>query len=224
MRKKVKTVLLAAVVLFLAGHLGMADPVFVDSADFTGSRSTGGGGLVGTANWDNGNFTLSWQITDNLDGTFTYNYIISGEGERHKNLSHWILELSQGPDWSGVFANITGPVEVKTHSQDAGNPGLPGSVYGVKFDFRGLDITFTTSQAPVWGDFYAKDGKTGGPGGGSDIIAYNANFGKDPANYTDFTGFIARPDGERTAVPEPGTLVLLGSGLLLSGLLRKRSR
>lgn len=216
-----RKLLLAAIFFLLAGHFGMADPVFLDVANFSGSRHTGaGGGLVGTANWDDGNFTLSWEITDNQNGTYTYNYIIGGPGELAKNLSHWILELSEGPDWDGVFDNTGGDTEVKTHPSGGGNPGMPGSVYGVKFDSRALDVTFTTDQAPVWGDFYAKDGVSNG----DNVLAYNLNFGGVPADAGSFTGFIARPDGQGTSVPEPGTLVLLGSGLLLSALMRRKNR
>jgi hypothetical protein len=60
---------------------------------------------------------------------------------------------------------------------------MPDSgIYGVKFETRQDDpankvtITFTTLHQPVWGDFYAVDGKKPG----SPTYAYNTGFGIDP--------------------------------------------
>jgi len=77
-------------------------------------------------------------------------------------------------------------------------------------------VTFTTEQAPVWGDFFAT--------GGQDY-AYNVGISTLPdAGTTDFTYWIARPDGA-TSVPEPSTLVLLLSGMgVLAGAARFRKK
>ena len=76
------------------------------------------------------------------------------------------------------------------------------------------------------GDFYAKDG--GGTDEATAVVAYNDNFGDWPSDFNDFTGFIARPDGITVdpgpinSVPEPGTLTLLGMGLFVAAVFRKR--
>jgi hypothetical protein len=71
----------------------------------------------------------------------------------------------------------------------------------------------------VWGDFYAKDGKQNN----IDAIAYNANFGTDPdGTTTDFSGWIATPDGGSTSVPDASIMLLLGSAFIALGLFRRK--
>jgi hypothetical protein len=191
-----------------------------ESADLTGSIDWETGGIVATGNWAAAGTSLSWDITDNSDGTFTYEYTwVTAE----KDLSHIIIELTEDIITDDDIVDLVGSVdidefEVKLNTENQGNPGLPLSFYGIKIDLdedtTEFVFSFTVEQAPVWGNFYAKDGKTGGRDG-IDIVAYNTDAGFGESDY-----FIARPDG--VPVPEPATMLLLGSGLIGLGLFGRR--
>ncbi|MHB1191090.1 MAG: PEP-CTERM sorting domain-containing protein, partial [Armatimonadota bacterium] len=80
-----------------------------------------------------------------------------------------------------------------------------------------LALNFRSDRAPVWGDFYAKDGKTDGVYN----TLYNSGFADDdpiaPATNGSLDGHLLRPDTTSDPVPEPGTLVgfiTLGGSLL----------
>ena len=206
------------------------DIVAVDSTYFSGqTRTSDDGGITASPQWDNGGFESSWEITDNQNGTFTYEYLITGEGGGDlgpPDLSHWILQLTPPEGiWDGIFdspgTDIT-EIDVRLYEAfEPPNPDLPGDLFGVKFDFDVEEgtyyATFTTEQVPVWGNFFA----TGG-----DDYAYNDGFLTMPVAgvTTDFNDWIARPDGA-TSVPEPSTLVLLLSGMgVLAGAARFRKK
>jgi hypothetical protein len=91
----------------------------------------------------------------------------------------------------------------------------------LKIDIASDEYYFTSTRAPVWGDFYMKDGKEDM----SDIYAYNTTFGTDdpldPPSNGSINYKILRPDTYTTIIPEPGTLLLLGSALALAGGYRR---
>jgi hypothetical protein len=199
----------------------------VGSGDWEGSRSSApGGGTTAVSAWADGGINISWLITEQ-SGLFTYEYVISGPNgsDLELVLEEWILELDPGADWTGVFPDDLTVVDLH---QVTGSDGLPlegGSLFGVQFSFDpgvlSFTIVFATTHAPVWGDFYMRDG-TAGTGGGL-VVAYNEHFAQDPQDFSDFTGFIPTPGLSAIAVPEPGTLTLLGLAfaLLASGLGRR---
>ena len=119
-------------------------------------------------------------------------------------------------------------------TQGNSNPNIPGTVHGIKVDISdGLVYSFFSSKAPVWGDFYSKDGVAGkgsGPASDADInAAWNSDFLEpDPSNapqnglLSDGGGSIyriLRPDSTSVvttttpAVPEPSSLLLFGLAL-----------
>jgi hypothetical protein len=103
-------------------------------------------------------------------------------------------------------------------NSNPGMPNPPGYIYGFKWEAPNEDLypdepdwlvmtfSFDSTKDPVWGDFYAKDGMDGDAW----TYAYNIGFGEDPSD--DFKNWIARPDG--ASVPEPGTMFLLGAGII----------
>lgn len=171
------------------------------------------GGVYATESWDSGNADLSWDVSYDR-GTNLWKYVYEFDVTA-KDLSHIIFETSDSFNVGDVYACTSEGWSLGTFgSEGNSNPGIPGSIHGLKFDGLGLNDTFTiiTDRVPVWGDFYAKDGVDGG----SSVFAYNSSFGlnsSDSIYGVSPDGFLLVPDTV-TTVPLPGALPLFGSALL----------
>ena len=175
--------------------------------------------------WDDSATKLTYAVTYN-GSYFSYEYMFE-TAEDAKGLSHWIIEIS--PNVSlGDFFDIEGSVDdALYHDEHNGNPEMPEGMWGLKFGESG-EVSFNSYRMPVWGDFFAKDGSSGGADG-TFVHAYNTGFtspDSDPLIVLDGLGnltfefdHILRPD---TVVPVPGTIILGMLGLGVAGIkLRK---
>jgi hypothetical protein len=229
-------IVLVAIAVLTAPAALLADSIS------TGTRTVPEtGGVFGSGCWDgaglcnkktDNGFQVSWDIRLSADPRYyDYSYTISGTGGAplSKELSHWILEVSDSfteLDIADVRVNghaVGWELDMYTKtSNGASNPNLEAPIWGIKFD-GGNDgvqtFTFNSTRVPVWGDFYAKSGA-------KDVLsyAYNVGIGTGPAtDASDFTAWIMTPDSvDRIQNPEPGSLILLGTGLLGIGFYARK--
>ena len=194
------------------------------SGELIGSRDSNGG-ITATDGWAGGNFELSW-IVEEDNGLWTYIYTVNTEDpldpEKTKDISHFILEVTEDGNPFNIFGDTDAFEGPKTWTEASGNPEMPNDIYGIKFDFGGSPATYTIiiDRAPVYGVFYAKDGRDDG----DEVVAWS-NALNSPTYRTDSgfttTDFIVRPDSVGV-VPVPGAVWLLGSGLIgLAGIRKK---
>lgn len=216
--------------LFSSLLIALCLTVVAQADMYTGGLSVDGGGLIASSGWNTS--TLSWSVDNTtVSGLWYYEYTLSVANNTQSKVnapSHQIIEASLGFGLSNI-GDITGGTvgaeEIQWYeSGSPSNPGLPDSVYGIKFeglpDSTEMTISFSSNKVPVWGDFYAK--------AASGEYLYNAGFANpDPldalANGT-IDNHIIRPDS--TVVPVPGAMLLasLGLGVAKLGLRRRRRR
>ncbi|MCP4567875.1 MAG: PEP-CTERM sorting domain-containing protein [FCB group bacterium] len=213
--KSLSTLILALVVVVLISQPAMA-------LSFTGSLSSPSGitASPGTP-WD-GTISLTWIVTQNIDMSWDYQYRFSYPS---KDISHFIVAISPNATANDFWGANGSPITIATYDpSNPGNPGLPSAFYGLKLDYEGNYFTFTSTKAPVWGDFYIKDGKFDG----NDVYAYNSSFGSpDPTDAPrdgTINNKILRPDSVTTTIPEPSSMILFGSVLAFAGGIRRFRR
>jgi hypothetical protein len=230
----VKSMALASVAtLSMFTSVLVADIINVDEAFWKDSRSTNaGGGITATQLWSgnkNDGFMLSWQISQS-NGLYHYIYNITDISGKSldKKLSSFILQVGDAFTSKDYLDSKGVPVKdivvSKFTSEDFGS--IPGNMYGINTSNNSstLKIDFFSTRAPVWGSFYAD----GGINAGKDVVAFNTGFtstSSTPSTGTkEFSNYIARPGAENAAaVPEPTTMVIMGSSLAAIYLARRKN-
>ena len=229
-----KKIILATLILFCCFAVNGWATIYTGSITNINSST-----FIGNQEWDydpdpsNGKLgaTLSWTVRDdhpNYLGLWWYSYTFSVGS---KAISHVILEVSDiSPDVISLFNGTTEPYAGPTgFVRDGSNPGMPDAgIYGIKWDTSGNPLIFAftivTDRMPMWGDFYAKNGQSNLPGGGF-VYGYNSGFGTDttdPIGDGNAGGWVLVPDTQTGVIPEPGTFLLLGTGLLGIAAIRYR--
>ncbi len=224
-------------------------PLTVLGITIEGSRETppesGIEATGGWADWDpngsSGGLRLDWNISqDTPESLWYYKYTftdLDGTGP-DPEISHWILQVSDVIDsqnYEQYFFTFSGPVEFGHWTADLnplpasspgdnnGNPNLPGDIHGLKFELGPTPTTFWSSQYPVWGSFYAKDGNGGSQGV---TTAWNPGLEGLDGGYdlTDITNWIPTPDTGSVMIPEPTATVLALMALVAGAVARRRRR
>lgn len=217
----------------------LTDPARAATYDYEGTISTENGGLyVSDIAW--GGASLQYGVTQN-GSLWTYSYIFTVP-DLSKEISHVIIELSDGSKGANIdsFTPESDKLELGFYSSSNGNPGMPDTgMYGLKWDLTEgayvYSFSVTTDMSPMWGDFYAKDGRNNKVSGeeNSEVYAFNTGFGSNlylhnawdsgPIYGANGYGRILVPNtAEGNPVPIPSTMLLLGSGLFGLITLRKR--
>lgn len=239
---------LLAVAIVLVGLSGSR--CFADL--YGGSISGDGGGIVATDGWVSSDTTMAWSILKPGTGagesggnyyTYTYTFTVPFGS---KALSHSIIQVSDAFDLDDeAFADaslnpgiLVADLDTYIPTVDKPNPGMPGNIYGLKFENEDIGGDFPTTggenifqwsfnslREPVWGDFYAVDGGAwwdtdddpATPDEKIWVYAYNSGFLVEPDVEA---GHIAVPD--TTEIPVPGAVLLGILGLGAAGIkLRK---
>ena len=229
-----KHIMMALAAMVLCASIASATPVYgtpVLPGDWTGQRTLTPGGGLNSAVLGNNRFEpgtgISWIITfDGMTNLYTYSYsfFAPNRSDQRQPLeqSHFILELSSpGCIVEGQSDCIQGANSVTEFRSDwdssigQSNPGMPAAIYGVKFGTGLSTYTFLSDRNPVWGNFYAKKANDG---------LWNLGLESAHSGSTDKLYFIPRPDTDSPApqIPEPGTFALLGAGIGVFALLRRR--
>ena len=211
-----KKIILATLILFCCFAVNGWATTFIGSISNISPDNT----MVGNNNWASNtilNWTVSFSSSTNL-WTYSYTFAEGGPPE----LSHSIIEVSLDFTSDNIKSGTTGGYEGPGTftSPHPSNPGLPGPIWGIKWNQGQTTWQIVTDKEPMWGDFYAK--------GGVDTYAHNLKFGLTTnalIQNGNVGGWVLVPDTGTGIIPEPGTFLLLGTGLLgLAAIRYRRSK
>jgi hypothetical protein len=197
-------------------------PATATITTWTGSLNGGtGGGIIGTDVYNSSSTTMNWSVIyDSTTQKYSYDYIFAVVGVG-KKIQHILLETT--PD---IPSDMKPPVNEWKGVGYAAGMTTDYSLYAKKISKSDItststdftwEYTFTSTHAPVWGDFFAEcDGVNT-----TNAYAYNKNFDGYIWSTAYPGGKIAVPDGvlayPKEVVPEASTLVGFGSALVMAG-------
>jgi len=215
--------LLCIIVTALAGP--------VHARTYSGALSASDGTLVVQGlTWGSPMITpasVNWSVTEIGPSLWQYEYTLTVWSY---SIGCVIIEASEGSagpafTYTDVSAATSSPAgwtdDISVGTQDAGsdNPGMPQTVYGIRFtspvDPTTLTIRFNSTRRPVWGDFYARSRGLFNPITGQmtyPMLTYLYNSGftandtdpQEPPDSTSVTDHVLVPDttsGETPLVP-----------------------
>ncbi len=124
-----RTSMVSLSILTVLCTLAHADPIL-----YSGELTSAGDTLIGAGGWSESLVTFHWDVTQNEDLSWHYEYVFD-RGSTQGNLSHLLLQTSANFTDADIW-NATPALQSENptwYTPDNGNPNMPGSIYGLKF-------------------------------------------------------------------------------------------